>query len=192
MHVDRIPNRTSPPAYLLRETYREGKKVRKRTLANITHWPLAKIEALRRLLRDEPLSEGSGLSLLRSLPHGHVAAALGTLRQLGLDRILSQGGKQPAREVALCIAMMVARVIDPVSKLATARLLDGATANCSLGAVLGLGTVDEQELYGALDWLIGQQERIEKSLARHHLNNGTLVLYDVKLDLFRGTHLRTC
>jgi transposase len=189
MHVDRIPNRTSPPAYLLRETYREGNKVRKRTLANITHWPLAKIEALRRLLRDEQLSEGSGLNLLRSLPHGHVAAALGMLRKLGLDRLLSQGGKQPAREVALCIAMMVARIIDPVSKLATARLLDGETANCSLGAVLGLGTVDEQELYGALDWLIGQQERIEKALARRHLNNGTLVLYDVSSTYFEG---RTC
>ena len=191
MHVDRIPNRTSPPAYLLRETYREGSKVRKRTLANITHWPPAKIEALRRLLRDELLGgdQAAGLSLLRSLPHGHVAAALGMLRKVGLDRVLSQGGRQPAREVALCIAMMVARIIDPVSKLATARVLDGATANCSLGAVLGLGAVDEQELYGALDWLLGQQERIEKALARRHLTNGTLVLYDVTSTYFEG---RSC
>ena len=91
MHVDRIPNRTSPPAYLLRESYREGSKVRKRTLANITHWPLSKIEALRRLLRDElaGADQAQGLSLLRSLPHGHVAAALGTLRKLGLDRVLN-------------------------------------------------------------------------------------------------------
>jgi transposase len=191
MHVDRIPNRTSPPAYLLRETYREGSKVRKRTLANITHWPPAKIEALRRLLRDELLGgdQAAGLSLLRSLPHGHVAAALGMLRKVGLDRVLSQGGRQPAREVALCIAMMVARIIGPVSKLATARVLDGATANCSLGAVLGLGAVDEQELYGALDWLLGQQERIEKALARRHLTNGTLVLYDVTSTYFEG---RSC
>jgi transposase len=191
MHVDRIPNRTSPPAYLLRETYREGSKVRKRTLANITHWPPAKIEALRRLLRDELLGgdQAAGLSLLRSLPHGHVAAALGMLRKVGLDRVLSQGGRQPAREVALCIAMMAARIIDPVSKLATARVLDGATANCSLGAVLGLGAVDEQELYGALDWLLGQQERIEKALARRHLTNGTLVLYDVTSTYFEG---RSC
>lgn len=191
MHVDRIPNRTSPPAYLLRETYREGDKVRKRTLANLTHWPPAKIEALRRLLRDELLGgdQTAGLSLLRSLPHGHVAAALGMLRKVGLDRVLSQGGRQPAREVALCIAMMVARVIDPVSKLATARVLDGETANCSLGAVLGLGAVDEQELYDALDWLVGQQERIEKALARRHLKNGTLVLYDVTSSYFEG---RTC
>src|ERR1700726_363268 len=165
MHVDRIPNRTSPPAFLLRETYREGGKVKKRTLANITHWPPAKIEALRRLLRDELLGgdQAPGLSLLRSLPHGHVAAALGMLRKVGLDRVLSQGGRQPAGEVALCIAMVVARIIDPVSKLATARVLDGETANCSLGAVLGLGGVDEQALYKVLDWLLAQQERIEKT-----------------------------
>ena len=191
MHVDRIPNRTSPPAYLLRETYREGGKVKKRTLANITHWPLAKIEALRRLLRDEPLTgdRGDGLRLLRSLPHGHVAAALGILRKAGLEYVLSQGGRQPAREVALCIAMLVARLIDPASKLATARLLDGETASCSLGAVLGLGAVDEQELYGALDWLVGQQDRIEKALARRHLKNGMLVLYDVTSTYFEG---RSC
>jgi hypothetical protein len=191
MHVDRIPNRTSPPVYLLRETYREGGKVKKRTLANITHWPLTKIEALRRLLRDEPLpgDRGDGLRLLRSLPHGHVAAALGILRKAGLEYVLSQGGRQPAREVALCIAMLVARLIDPASKLATARLLDGATASCSLGAVLGLGAVDEQELYGALDWLVGQQDRIEKALARRHLKNGMLVLYDVTSTYFEG---RSC
>jgi hypothetical protein len=191
MHVDRIPNRTSPPAFLLRETFREGGKVKKRTLANITHWPAAKIEALRRLLRDEVVGgqAAPGLELLRSLPHGHVAAALGMLRKVGLDRVLSQGGRQPAREVALCIAMLVARLIDPGSKLATARLLDGETANCSLGAVLGLGAVDEQALYDALDWLIGQQDRIEKALAHRHLENGTLVLYDVTSTYFEG---RSC
>jgi hypothetical protein len=191
MHVDRIPNRTSPPAYLLRESYRDGGKVRKRTLANITHWPLAKIEALRRLLRDELTGgdQAQGLSLLRSLPHGHVAAALGMLRKIGLDRILSQGGRQPRREVALCTAMIVARLIDPASKLATARGLDEETATCSLGQVLDLGMVDEQELYDALDWLVGQQERIERTLARRHLQHGTLVLYDVTSTYFEG---RTC
>jgi hypothetical protein len=192
MHVDRIPNRNSPPAYLLRETYREGKKVKKRTLANLSHWPISKIEALRRVLRGD-FSSGDAqrqeLKLLRSLPHGHVAAALGTLRKLKLDRVLSQGGRQPAREVSLSIAMIVARLLDPVSKLATARLLDAATANCSLGAVLGFTTVDEQELYGALDWLVEEQERIESALARRHLKNGTLVLYDVTSTYFEG---RTC
>src|ERR1700746_2560038 len=136
MHVDRIPNRSSPPAYLLRETYREGQKVKKRTLANIAHWPLAKIEALRRVLRGDFSSGAEELTLLRSLPHGHVAAALGTLRNLKLDRVLSQGGWQPACKVSLSIAMIVARLLDPVSKLATALLLDAETANCSLGAVL--------------------------------------------------------
>src|ERR1700688_1013047 len=191
MHVDRIPNRTSPPAFLLRETYREGGKVRKRTLANITHWPAAKIEALRRLLREEVLGgdQAAGLKLLRSLPHGHVAAALGVVRKVGLDGVLSQGGRQPAREVALCVAMIVARLIEPGSKLATARLLDGETATCSLGQALGLGAVDEQQLYGALDWVVEQQERIEKALARRHLKNGTLVLYDVSSTYFEG---RTC
>src|SRR5262245_31561976 len=115
MHVDRIPNRTSPPAYLLRETYREGEKVKKRTLANISDWPIAKIEALRRVLRGD-FSSGDHrrqeLMLLRSLPHGHVAAALGALRKVKLDRVLSQGGRRPARQVSLSIAMIVARLLD--------------------------------------------------------------------------------
>jgi len=186
MHVDRIPNRTSPPAFLLRETYREDGKVKKRTLANITHWPAGKIEALRRLLRDE---YAPGLKLMRSLPHGHVAAALGTLRKLGLDDLLARGQRQRARMVALVTALVVVRLLDPASKLTTARLLDGTTATSSLGTVLALGKVDEQELYDALDWLLAQQERIETALARHHLSDGTLVLYDVSSTYFEG---RTC
>ncbi|MGH8732274.1 MAG: IS1634 family transposase, partial [Burkholderiales bacterium] len=176
---------------MLRESYREGDKFKRRTLANLSDWPAAKIEALRRVLRDEAVAptDQQALMLLRSLPHGHVAAALGTLRKLGLDRILSQGGRQPRREVALCIAMIVARLADPASKLATARGLADETATCSLGQVLGLGAVDEQELYEALDWLVGQQERIERALARRHLEHGTLVLYDVTSTYFEG---RTC
>ena len=191
MYVERIPNRNSPPAVLLRESYRDGDKIKKRTLANLSDWPAAKIDALRLVLRDQAVApvDQQALTLLRSLPHGHVAAALGTLRKLGLDRILSQGGRQPRREVALCIAMIVARLTDPASKLATARSLDEETAICSLGQVLKLGAVDEQELYAALDWLVGQQERIEQALARRHLENGTLVLYDVTSTYFEG---RTC
>jgi hypothetical protein len=191
MYVERIPNRNSPPAILLRESYRDGDKFKKRTLANLSDWPAAKIEALRRVLHDEAVAptDQQALTLLRSLPHGHVAAALGTLRKLGLVRVLSQGGRQPHREVTLCIAMIVARLIDPASKLATARGLDDETAICSLGQVLELGAVDEQELYETLDWLVGQQERIEESLARRHLQNGTLVLYDVTSTYFEG---RTC
>ena len=191
MYVERIPNRNSPPAILLRESYRDGNKFRRRTLANLSHWPAARIEALRCVLRDEAVApaQQDALTLLRSLPHGHVAAALGTLRKIGLDRVLSQGGVQPRREVALCIAMIVARLIDPASKLATARGLADDTATSSLGQVLGLGPVDEQELYEALDWLVGQQQRIERALARRHLEHGTLVLYDVTSTYFEG---RTC
>lgn len=191
MYIERVPNRNSPPAILLRESYREGAKIKKRTLANLSDWPADKIEALRRVLRNEAVapSNPEALIMLRSLPHGHVAAALGKLRDLGLDRLLSHGGRQPEREVALCVAMIVARLIEPGSKLATGRLLDGETANCSLGQVLGLGAVDEQDLYAALDWLVEQQERLEKALAREHLKNGTLVLYDISSTYFEG---RTC
>jgi hypothetical protein len=191
MYVERIPNRNSPPAILLRVSYRDGDKIKKRTLANLSDWPEAKIEALRRVLRGDAVAPNSpdALTIRRSLPHGHVAAALGTLRKLGIDRLLSQGSRLVKREVALCAAMIAARLIEPASKLATSRMLDDETATCSLGQVLGLDAVDEQELYGALDWLVEQQERIEKGLARRHLTNGTLVLYDVSSTYFEG---RTC
>jgi len=191
MYVERIPNRNSPPAILLRESYRDGDRIRKRTLANLSDWQPAKIEALRCVLRGDAVAPvgREALSMQRSLPHGHVAAALGTLRKIGLERLLSQGGRQPKQEVALCVAMIVARLLEPGSKLATARVLDDETATCSLGQVLGLGAVDEQQLYGALDWLVEQQERIEKAFAKRHLSNGTLVLYDVSSTYFEG---RTC
>src|ERR1700693_4190475 len=114
MHIDRIPNRNSPPAYLLRESYREDGKVKKRTLANLTHWPAGKIEALRRLLRDEdaPHQPRADLKLMRSLPHGHVAAVLGTLRKIGLADLLAQGQRRGARMVALVTALVVARLFD--------------------------------------------------------------------------------
>jgi len=186
MYVERVPNRNSPPAILLRESYREGDRIRKRTLANLSSWPAAKIEALRRVLREEVPSGGQALVMLRSLPHGHVAAALGRMRRIGLDRVISGGGRQPKRAVALCLAMIVARLIDPASKLATARQLDATTASLSLGPLLDLGSVDEQELYSALDWLVGEQPRIEQALARRHLSNATLVLYDVTSTYFEG------
>jgi hypothetical protein len=189
MYVALVPNRSSPPAYLLREGYREDGKVKSRTLANLSHWPLAKIERLRRVLRDEVLGGATeGLTMLRSLPHGHVAAVLGFARKIGLDRLLA-AGQAPARLAALVLAMVLARVIDPASKLATARQLDAATATSSLGPLLELGTVSEQELYAALDWLLSQQSRIESRLAQRHLSQGTLVLYDVSSTYFEG---RTC
>src|ERR1700741_901972 len=191
MYVERIPNRNSPPAILLRESYRDGDKIRKRTLANLSDWPAPKIEALRSVLRGDAVAPvgPEALSMKRNLPRGQVASALGTLGKIGIDRLLSQGGRQPEAEGALCLAMIVARLLEPASKLATARLLDAETATSSLGQALGLGVVDEQQLYGALDWLIEQQERIEKALTRRHLKNGTLVLYDVSSTYFEG---RTC
>ncbi len=180
MHVALAPNRNSPPAYLLREGYREDGKVKSRTPANLSHWPRAKIERLRRVLRDEVLSAG------RVLPP--LAAVLGIARKIGLDRLLA-AGQAPARLAALVLAMILARVIDPASKLATARQLDAATATSSLGPLLELGTVSEQELYAALDWLLSQQSRIESRLAQRHLSQGTLVLCDVSSTYFEG---RTC
>ncbi len=189
MYVARVPNRNSPPAYLLREGYRENGKVKTRTLATLSHWPMARIERLTRVLRDEVLAEPNDKpTMLRSLPHGHVAAVLGTARKIGLKRLLV-AHRCPARPLALVLAMIVARILDPASKLATARQLDETTATCSLGPLLNLGSVTEQELYTALDWLLGQQSRIEHGLAANHLSQGTLVLYDVTSTYFEG---RTC
>src|SRR5271165_1380216 len=165
MYVTRIPNRDSPPAVLLRESYREGGKVRSRTLANISDWPGAKIDSLRRVLAGETLVPlgAEPYEIARSLAHGHVAAVLGTVRRLGLDKALPKG---PRRRAKLILAMIVARIIEPAAKLATARQLSEATAAHSLGAVLGLGEVDEDELYAALDLLSRSQSSIEKVLAQ--------------------------
>ncbi|HEX9206682.1 MAG TPA: IS1634 family transposase [Steroidobacteraceae bacterium] len=184
MYVTRVPNRSSPPAVLLRESWREGGKVKTRTLANLTDWPEAKVEALRRVLRGETLVvAGDRFAVERSLPHGHVAAVLGTVRAIGLDRLLP---RRPERLAKLVLALIVARVIEPAAKLATARQLSEATASHSLGAVLGLREVDEDDLYRALDVLGAAQPAIEKALARRHLQDGTLVLYDVTSSYLEG------
>jgi hypothetical protein len=185
MYIEAVPNRKSPPAILLRESYRDKGKVRKRTLCNLTHWPAHLIEGLRALLKDgSVLPPGvDALTIRRSLPHGHIAAVLGRLRTIGLDRLLGPAGNR-CRDLTL--AMIVARLIAPASKLATAKALDPATAAHSLGAVLGLGAVDEDELYTALDWLAERQPAIEAALARRHLKDGTLVLYDVSSSYVEG------
>jgi len=185
MYVETVPNRNSPPAILLREAYREDGKVKKRTLANLTDWPKELVEGFRALLKGGKViaAEQEAVSILRSLPHGHVVAALGTLRAVGLDRVLGSAGE---RRRDLIIAMIVSRLIAPASKLATARGLDPATAASSLGEALGLGAVDEDELYDALDWLIERQPAIEKTLARKHLADGVLVLYDVTSSYVEG------
>ena len=184
MYVTRVPNRSSPPATLLRESYREGGRVKTRTLANLSNWPGAKVEALRRVLRGETLLvPAARFEIERALPHGHVAAVLGQVRQLGLDRQLP---RRPERLGKLALALIVARVIEPAAKLSTARQLSEATASHSLGAMLGWGEVDEDELYRALDLLGAAQSAIERALARRHLKDGTLVLYDVTSSYLEG------
>jgi hypothetical protein len=184
MYVTRVPNRSSPPAVLLRESFREGGKVRTRTLANLSDWPETKVEALRRVLRGETvLLSADRFAIERALPHGHVAAVLGLVRNVGLDGLLP---RRPERLAKLALALIVARVVEPAAKLATARQLSEATASHSLGAVLRLGEVDEDELYRALDALDAAQPAIERALARRHLKDGTLVLYDVTSSYLEG------
>jgi hypothetical protein len=187
MYITRVPNRASPPAVLLRESYRESGKVKNRTVANLSSWPEAKVEALSRALKGLPPAGLEGMvEVARSLPHGHVAAVLGTIRELGLAELIDP---EPSRQRDLVTAMAVAQVTGPGSKLAIARGLQEATAASSLGAVLHLGGCDEDDLYGAMDWLAARQDRIEDALAARHLAGGTLVLYDVSSAAFEG---RTC
>jgi len=188
MYIDIVPNRNSPPAVLLRESYREGGKVKKRTIANLSKLPKDVIDQLRILLRGGHAIESfeESIEVLRSLPHGHVAAVLGTLFKTGLDHIISS---EKSRVLSLILAMIIARIIEPESKLATTRGLDPRTASSSLGEVLGLGPVSENELYFAMDWLLGEQERIENTLAARHLQGGALVLYDITSTYFEG---KTC
>ncbi len=185
MYIESVPNRNSPPAILLRESYRDNGKVRKRTLCNLSDWPVAHIEGLRGVLKGGTViaAERDAFSVTRTLPHGHVAAALGTARKIGLDRILGPDGDR-CRDLVL--ALLVSRILDPASKLATARALSPATATSSLGEMLRLGAVDEDELYIALDWLLERQPAIETALAKRHLNSGTLVLYDVSSSYMEG------
>src|SRR5882724_4905630 len=189
MYVAAVPNRNSPPAILLRESYRLDGKVKTRTIANITHLAPHQIEALRLALSGSlagsstPLPESFRIS--RSLPHGHVAAVLGCLRNLHLDAILDP---VPSRQRDLVIAMIVARIIEPASKLATARGLHCHTLHHSLGEILHLDSAEEAELYHAMDWLLPQQLRIEQALAKLHLSQGGLVLYDLTSTYFGGRH----
>src|ERR671922_1409099 len=184
MYIATIPNRSSPPAILLRESYRQDGTVKTRTLANLTHWPPAQREALRRVLRGDTLvAPEDAFEIIRSLPHGHVAAILGTLRQLGLESLLAA---QKSRQRDLVVAMMVARLIDPQSKLATARSWHPETALTSLGQTLGVAAADARALYHAMDWLLRRQPQIEIALAKRHLREGTLALYDLTSTYFEG------
>ena len=185
IYIEAVPNRNSPPAILLRESYRHAGKVRKRTLCNLSAWSPAHIEGLRGVLKGGTVipAEQDAFTITRSLPDGHVAAALGTARKIGLDRILGPDGNR-CRDLVL--ALLVGRILDPVSKLAAARTLSPASASSSLGEALGLGDVDDGELDAALDWLLARQAAIEAALAKRHLQNGTLVLYDVSSSYMEG------
>jgi transposase len=186
MHVAKIERRHGARIYtywLVRRSVREGKRVRHETVANVSKLPAAAIEALRRALAGETLvAAGELFATERSLPHGHVRAVLGAAQRLGLPRLLDRA---PSRERSLALAMIVQRVLAPGSKLACTRQLSQST----LAEELVLGEVDSDELYAALDWLLQRQERIEARLARRHLAEGTLVLYDVSSSYFEG---RTC
>jgi transposase len=185
MYIEAVPNRNSPPAILLRETYRQNGRFCKRTLCNLSHWPAAHVEGLRGVLKGGTVIPAGqdAFTVIRSLPHGHVAAAVGIARKIGLEGILGPDGNR-CRDLVL--AMLINRILNPVSKLATARALSPATAASSLGEVLGLGDVDDNELYAALDWLLVRQPAIETILAKRHLTNGTLVLYDVSSSYMEG------
>ena len=187
MYIDIVPNRSSPPAVLLRESWREGKQTRKRTVANLSSLPMGQVELIRRVLKGEELVPADdAFELLRARPHGHVAAVVGTMQKLGIPGLLSTR-KHPKRQLVL--AMIAARVLDPCSKLATAQRLGSDTLSSSLGEVLGVGGADPDDLYEALDWLYRGQARIETKLAGRHLAEGERVLWDVTPVPFES---RTC
>src|SRR5712692_594547 len=166
MYIASVPNRSSPPAKLLRESYREKGKVKTRTLANLTSWAPERIEALRQLLQGGtvvgPRLEDA-FEIVRSRPHGHVAAVLGILHRLKLDHLLCA---KRSRERDLAVALIAARILRPDSKLATSRGLSAETMESTLGECLNIDTVDEDELYTAMDWLYERQPAIEKALAK--------------------------
>lgn len=174
MYVERVPNRNSPPAVLLRESYREGKKVKKRTLANLSKLPSEVVDNLRLSLKGAKVVNPEELpelcTVLRSLPHGHVAAVLGTINKLGIPQLI-ESKKTRSRDLA--VAMIVSRIINPTSKLGTVRGIRAETASSSLGELLGLSHGDRNEYYEALDWLLSKQIDLENALVREELLRST-------------------
>ena len=183
MYIDIVLNRNSRPAVLVREAWREGGKIRKRTCGNLTGLSDAQIQAMRQILKGKKLVDPEGVfTVQRSLPHGHVEAVLAVMRRLGLPSLIAS---QPSAQRDLVVAMIAQRLLDPCSKLASTRLWRTTT----LGAELGVEHADVDELYDALDWLLQRQGRIEKKLARRHLAEGGRALYDVTSSYYEG---RTC
>jgi transposase len=180
MFVDTVPNRGSPPAILLRESWREGRRTHKRTLANLSQWPAQKVEQLRRVLRDEPLVAPDVLfTVERSVPHGHVEAVLQVIRRLKLDTIIAS---KRSRERDLVLALLIERLIHPSSKLATTRLWNTST----LGETFSVQHTDVDEVYTALDWLLARQPVIQQKLAARHLHDDGVALYDVSSSYYEG------
>src|SRR5882672_2410383 len=187
MYIERVPNRGSRPAVLLREGWREDGKVKKRTIANLSDWTEDRIQALAGVLKGNTVVGDieQSFDVIRSLPHGHVAAALRVLEKIKLDQAIS---RSRCRERDLCLAMLVARITTPGSKLAIARGLSEETADSTLGELLSVQNADADECYAAMDWLGARQADIERALAKRHLADGALVLYDVTSTYFEGRH----
>lgn len=188
MYIETVPNRNSRPAILLREGWREGTKVKKRTLANLSDWEPHRVQALAAALKGQSVVGDieNAFEIVRSRPHGHVAAVLGTLSRCKLDQLMA---RSRCRERDLCVAMIAARLISPASKLATTRALSAQTLESSLGELTSCEDADENECYAAMDWLLQRQAAIEDALAKRHFSDGALVLYDVTSTYFEG---RTC
>jgi hypothetical protein len=185
MYIETVPNRGSRPAVLLREGWREDGKVKKRTIANLSDWPEHKVQALAAILKGKSVVGDleEAFDVVRSVPHGHVAAVLRSLEKIKLDQLIS---RSPCPERDLCLAMLVARITAPGSKLALARGLSDVTADSSLGELLDVQNADEDRCYAAMDWLLERQASIENALAKRHLADGALVLYDVTSTYFEG------
>jgi transposase len=183
--VKRTYKGTTYTTTLLRRTYREDGKVKHETLGNLSHLPPAALSLVKRSLAGEQFVSSDGLHIERTLPHGHVAATLGMLKKLGLHQLIDS---QPSRERDMVCSMIVSRVLEARSKLATARLLAEQTRSSSLSEVLGLQDIDEDDLYRAMDWLLERQPRIEKALSDRHLKGAMLTLYDVSSTYFEGRH----
>ena len=186
MYIEKIPNRNSPPCILVRESYRQDGKVHKRTLANITHLSDELIDAIGKLLKGGQIIEDfkDDFHIIRSLPYGHVQSILSVINDIGLKPLISSRG---GKELKLVIAMIVSRMVNPGSKLATARSISSETCSTALGDLLEIERVSETDFYCAMDWLLKRQDKIESSLARKHLEDGSLVLYDVSSSYFEGT-----
>jgi hypothetical protein len=181
MHIHIVPNRGSPPTVLLRESFREGAKVGKRTLANLSSLSAAQIQAIRATLRGEAWQPvASSFEITASRSHGHIQAVALTLQRLGLAPLL---GAKPCRERELVLAMVAARIAAPHTKLATTRWWHTTT----LAEDFGVADADENDLYAAMDWLLERQDRIQKKLASRHLSPGGLVLYDLSSSYFEGS-----